>query len=356
MNEHSGNSGHLQGEQQAHIEELNELRRLVPSVNQRAALDAAIAALAARQPVGVEPVAKLHSDGYWTCEPGRDPFDRFGPNKNAAAISVCAAPPAPAAVPAPYNAGGIELTACQLHEALLMAGDPEFDTDFEDRPRVRIFRTESGHSGPGLYCECVDVEEEGCILLDGTSPAIRQQRAPAAVPVDAYYSLDADPAGIRSRVADCIVGTMMVGAQNHTPPPAGHWLEPFWNMARADATQPQPAAVPVDERQDAAIVEAAKLAYGLLWMGTNLTGPDLAHRARVALRDALGKQACGEGINAARATNPQPTAASVPDLFVQWLEREMPAGTIIGKPAWWAPKLARALRSAERGVLGGCNG
>ncbi|MFX3669745.1 hypothetical protein [Xanthomonas arboricola] len=235
--------------------------------------DAVLATIAARQPVGVEPVAKLHSDGYWTCEPGRDPFDRFGPNKNAAAISVCAAPP-----------------------------------------------------------------------------------APAAVPVDASYSLDADPEGIRSRVADCIAGTMMVGAQNHTPPPAGHWLEPFWNMARADATQPQPADVPVDERQDAAIVEAAKLAYGLLWMGTNLTGPDLAHRARVALRDALGKQACGEGINAARATNPQPAAASVPDLFVQWLEREMPAGTIIGKPAWWAPKLARALRSAERGVLGGCNG
>lgn len=37
------------------IEELAELRRLVPSVNQKQALDAAIAALAARQPVG-EPV------------------------------------------------------------------------------------------------------------------------------------------------------------------------------------------------------------------------------------------------------------------------------------------------------------
>ncbi|MCF3485143.1 hypothetical protein GUL16_15785 [Stenotrophomonas maltophilia] len=35
------------------IEELAELRRLVPSVNQKQALDAAIAALAARQPVGV---------------------------------------------------------------------------------------------------------------------------------------------------------------------------------------------------------------------------------------------------------------------------------------------------------------
>ncbi|OBR78775.1 hypothetical protein A7D35_02880 [Xanthomonas arboricola] len=57
------------------------------------------------------------------------------------------------------------------------------------------------------------------------------------------------------------------------------------------------------------------------------------------------------------ATHPEPAATTgVPELFVQWLEREMPPGTIIGKPAWWAPKLARALRSAERGVLGGCNG
>lgn len=73
-----------------------------------------------------------------------------------------------------YNAAGISLTACQLHEALLMAGDPELDVPFEDRSLVRIFCTETGHSGPGLYCECVDAEEEGCILLDGTSPAIGQ--------------------------------------------------------------------------------------------------------------------------------------------------------------------------------------
>ncbi|HHA2947813.1 TPA: hypothetical protein ACOFEK_002780, partial [Stenotrophomonas maltophilia] len=32
----------------------------------------------------------------------------------------------------------------------------------------------TGHSGPGLYCECVGAEEEGCILLDGTAPAIGQ--------------------------------------------------------------------------------------------------------------------------------------------------------------------------------------
>lgn len=53
--------------------------------------------------------------------------------------------------------------------------------------------------------------------------------------VDLPYSLDADPAGIRARVCDVITGTLMVGAQGHTPPPAGHWAEQFWHAARADA-------------------------------------------------------------------------------------------------------------------------
>ncbi|HEL4828947.1 TPA: hypothetical protein UOC34_000113 [Stenotrophomonas maltophilia] len=130
-----------------------------------------------------------------------------------------------------YNSAGISLTACQLHEALLMAGDPELDVPFEDRSLVRIFWTETGHSGPGLYCECVGAEEEGCILLDGTAPAIGQ----SAQAVDLPYSLDADQAGIRARVCDVITGTLMVGAQGHTPPPVGHWAEPFWQAARADA-------------------------------------------------------------------------------------------------------------------------
>lgn len=58
------------------IEELAELRRLVPSVNQKHALDAAIAALAARQPVGepvvksvgIDALAKLLEDEAAECE------------------------------------------------------------------------------------------------------------------------------------------------------------------------------------------------------------------------------------------------------------------------------------------------
>lgn len=55
--------------------------------------------------------------------------------------------------------------------------------------------------------------------------------------VDVPYSIDTDPAGIRARVADAITGTLMVAAQGHTPPPAGHWAEPFWQAARADAAR-----------------------------------------------------------------------------------------------------------------------
>jgi hypothetical protein len=55
--------------------------------------------------------------------------------------------------------------------------------------------------------------------------------------VDLPYPLDADPAGIRARVADVITGTLMVGAQGHTPPPAGHWAQPFWQAARHDAAR-----------------------------------------------------------------------------------------------------------------------
>lgn len=100
-----------------------------------------------------------------------------------------------------YNTGGIELTACQLHEALLMAGTPELGVPFEDRGRVRIFQSETGHSGPGLYCECVDVEEEGCILLDGTSPAI-------ATPAQAVDLGQTFQAGVAEWMGQCFLPSL----------------------------------------------------------------------------------------------------------------------------------------------------
>lgn len=109
---------------------------------------------------------------------------------------------------------------------------------------------------------------------------------------------------------------------------------------------PAPAAVPVDVLRD-----AAELLRVIEANGEWEDGCFYYHH-----RSASELQAPLIALRKTLADHSQPAAASVPDLFVQWLEREMPAGTIIGKPAWWAPKLARALRSAERGVLGGCNG
>ncbi len=70
-----------------------------------------------------------------------------------------------------------------------------------------------------------------------THHSIYRYAAPPAQAVDLTYSLDADPAGIRARVADVITGTLMVATQGHTPPPAGHWAQPFWQAARHDAAR-----------------------------------------------------------------------------------------------------------------------
>ena len=39
--------------------------------------------------------------------------------------------------------------------------------------------------------------------------------------------------------------------------------------------------------------------------------------------------------------------------FADWLAREMPSGTIIGNPYWWAPRIIRALRPLASKADGG---
>ena len=87
------------------------------------------------------------------------------------------------------------------------------------------------HAEPMLF----PTREEASDYCEDDERPLPLYAAPPAQAVDLPYSLDADPAGIRARVADVITGTLMVGAQGHTPPPVGHWAEPFWHAARADA-------------------------------------------------------------------------------------------------------------------------
>ena len=56
------------------------------------------------------------------------------------------------------------------------------------------------------------------------------------------YSIDADPQGIRARVADAITGALAFGAQGANPPPTGHWLVPFWETAREEASRNRPVS------------------------------------------------------------------------------------------------------------------
>lgn len=69
------------------------------SAEEREALSAIEEAIAAYDPERVgavtvkrEAVVKIHRDGYWTHEPGHDPFDRFGPNANRASIDCYTSP------------------------------------------------------------------------------------------------------------------------------------------------------------------------------------------------------------------------------------------------------------------------
>lgn len=124
-----------------------------------------------------------------------------------------------------HEARAAELNAAvhSLKEALA-ARQPVGDPVFRERPTHNAYR--GSFSGP---CRCwADADH-------AVGNEVMRYAAPPAQAVDLPYSLDADPAGIRARVCDVITGTLMVGAQGHTPPPVGHWAEPFWQAARADA-------------------------------------------------------------------------------------------------------------------------
>jgi hypothetical protein len=59
-----------------------------------------------------------------------------------------------------------------------------------------------------------------------------QERASTGAP--AAGDALSDPA-LQKLFGEVITGALGFGAQGVNPPPAGHWLEPFWKMARADA-------------------------------------------------------------------------------------------------------------------------
>ncbi|MCY1362972.1 hypothetical protein D9M69_497140 [compost metagenome] len=79
-------------------------------------------------------------------------------------------------------------------------------------------------------------------------------------------SIDGDNAYKRD-LLDCIVGALAFGKQRSTPPPAGHWLERFYEIGKAEAderdAQAAPVAAPDGMRKavESAVAEALGDAY-----------------------------------------------------------------------------------------------
>jgi len=69
--------------------------------------------------------------------------------------------------------------------------------------------------------------------------------AQPATEIQAKYSLDDDPMGIRARVVHTVLGALTLGAQGANKPPEGHWLGPVWDLARAQEPADKPDNVNV---------------------------------------------------------------------------------------------------------------
>lgn len=64
-----------------------------------------------------------------------------------------------------------------------------------------------------------------CAAQDGDAQLDAMRRSGLSIDGDNAYKRD---------LIDCIVGALMLGKQGVNPPPAGHWLEQFWQMARGE--------------------------------------------------------------------------------------------------------------------------
>lgn len=100
-----------------------------------------------------------------------------------------------------------------------------------------------------------------CAAQDGDAQLDAMRRSGLSIDGDNAYKRD---------LIDCIVGALMLGKQGVNPPPAGHWLEQFWQMARGEgeiqeqlaATPAAPVAQePVDNDSFAAALAEKVIAY-----------------------------------------------------------------------------------------------
>lgn len=129
-----------------------------------------------------------------------------------------AAPPAPAAVavPAKNNEGYLPCPFCGSDQASLSCG-------------------KNGDGTPWNYVECgfcaACTEPYQWNIRTALAAAPAQEHATQLAGQGQPYSIDADPEGIRARVAEAIAGALSSGGKKSDMPSDEHWLRPFWMHA-----------------------------------------------------------------------------------------------------------------------------
>lgn len=203
-----------------------------------------------------------------------------------------------------------------------------------------------------------------CAAQDGDAQLDAMRRSGLSIDGDNAYKRD---------LIDCIVGALMLGKQGVNPPPAGHWLEQFWQTARGEGEiQEQLAAapaVPELEGDDLTVWRITLPSGEQCHFGTEsmarawgrgegkVERVDLKVRPRLEVvhtPSAAGTASVEDGSIAKTALAEQPDTVKVRDLLKRYFDaldrfdREGPVSLVVA-----AAKEADALEKELRALLAG---
>lgn len=165
------------------------------------------------QLVPVVPTEEMEAAAVGDYEQSGGTFPRW---KSAYAAMLAAAPAAPGSPASTVADEGAKSSGLEEAQRLAQALFQRHFSQDDDYVSGRV-KWEVLDDLPGVLSQ-----------IDNMVSGLVQPAAPAAG--DAL----SDPA-LQKLFGEVITGALGFGAQGVNPPPAGHWLEPFWKMARADA-------------------------------------------------------------------------------------------------------------------------
>nr|WP_075116864.1 hypothetical protein [Pseudomonas aeruginosa] len=138
---------------------------------------------------------------------------------------------------------------------------------------------EDGEAWDGPSNGCVD-----CGICTATSRAVAAETVPSAKLGNAPQRPLDDPR-LQALFGDAIEGALALGFQASSPPPAGHWLQRFWDIGNAERER---SARNLEPAAETTLVHAANsLAGQIASMASGRPADDLQWRALLERSDAL---------------------------------------------------------------------